>query len=34
MPLFTETELMVVAAFLIGVAVARFLFRPRPDHFL
>ena len=34
MPLITETELMVVAAFLIGVAVARFLFRPRPDHFL
>ena len=34
MPLLAETELLVVAAFLVGVAIARFLFRPRPEHFL
>ena len=34
MPLLAETELLVVVAFLVGVALARFLFRPRQDHFL
>ena len=34
MPLWLETELLVAIAFGIGVLIARFLFRPRPDHFL
>jgi hypothetical protein len=34
MPLLAETELLVIAAFLVGIAIARFLFRPRRDHYL
>ena len=34
MPLFVETELLVVIAYLAGVVLARYLFRPRRDHFL
>jgi hypothetical protein len=34
MPLLTETEMLVAIAYLIGVVLARFLFRPRPEHYL
>jgi hypothetical protein len=34
LPLIAETLLLVLAAFLLGVALARFLFRPRREHFL
>ena len=34
MPLLTETELLVAIAYLAGIALARFLFRRRPEHFL
>ena len=34
MPLFAETEALVVIFYVIGVVLGRFLFRPRRDHFL
>lgn len=34
MPLLAETEILVVVAFLIGVGLARLIFRPKRDTFL
>ena len=34
MPLLAETELLVLAAYLVGVTLGWILFRPRSDHFL
>jgi hypothetical protein len=34
MPLFIETELLVLGAYVLGVAIGRLLFRPRREHFL
>jgi hypothetical protein len=34
MPLLTETEILVVLAYLAGVLLARFLFRKRREHYL
>lgn len=34
MPLLAETEILVVAAFLIGIGLARLIFRPKRDTFL
>jgi hypothetical protein len=34
MPLWAETELLVVLFYGIGVLIARFVFRPRKEHFL
>lgn len=34
MPLWAETELLVVLFYALGVLIARFLFRPRKEHFL
>ena len=34
MPLLIETELLVLAAFLLGLGAGWLLFRPKRDHFL
>lgn len=34
MPLLAETELLVLGAYLLGVAIGRLIFRPRREHFL